>query len=225
MTVGFRRSAAIIARRDLKVELRSGEALSVVFPFAVVATWVAPLATDASRNLLRDLAAPVYWLVLLLFGMMIVFRQTALETSAQRRVLALTGLDPAARFVGRSAASALILTLMAGVLIIPILVLYDYRPPSAVWPMVLVITMAAAGLAMLGTLAGDVTVGLRARTSLAPLLMAPLATPLLMGASQTLEALIAEHSIITWVLVLVIANLGLAAAGVISARALEDIAL
>lgn len=225
MKAGFWRSAAIIARRDVKVELRSGEALSVVFPFAVVATWVVPLATDASRSLLRDLAAPVYWLVILLFGMLIVFRQTALETSTQRRVLALTGLDPAARFAGRSAASATILTPIALALVVPIVVLYDYRPPHGAWPMVPVIAMLAVGLAMLGTLAGDVTVGLRARTSLAPLLMAPLAVPLLMGASQALESLIAERSIITWVLVLVIADLGLAAAGVMSARALEEIAL
>ena len=225
MKVGFWRSAVIIVRRDLRVEMRSGEAVSVVFPFAVVATWVAPLATDASPALLRDLAAPVYWLILLLFGMMIVFRQTALETSTHRRVLALTGLDPAARFAGRAAASALILTPVAGALVVPVIVLYDYRPPSGSWLMAPVITLAATGLAMLGALAGDVTSGMRARTTLAPLLMAPLATPLLMGASQALESLISERSIISWVLVLVIANLGLAAAGVISARALEEIAL
>lgn len=225
MRVGFWKSALIIALRDIRVEIRSGEALSVVFPFAVVATWVAPLATDASRPLLRDLAAPVYWLIFLLFGMMIVFRQTALETSTQRRALALTGLDPAARFAGRSAASALILTPIAWILAVPIVVLYDYRPPDGMWLMVPVITLAAGGLAMLGTLAGDVTVGLRSRTSLAPLLMAPLATPMLMGASQALESLIAQRSIIMWVLVLVVADLGLAAAGVMSARALEEIAL
>lgn len=225
MTPGFWRSAAVIARRDLRVEMRSGEAISVVFPFAVVATWVAPLATDASPSLLRDLAAPVYWLILLLFGMMIVFRQTALETSTQRRALVLTGMDPAARFAGRAAASGLVLTPVAGMLAIPIIVLYDYRPPSDLWLMAPVIALASVGLAMLGALAGDVTVGLRARTSLAPLLMAPLATPLLMGASQALERLISQQGIITWVLVLVIADLGFAAAGVMSARALEEIAL
>ena len=225
MTAGFWRSAMTIVRRDVIVELRSGEALAVVFPFAVVATWVVPLATSASRSLLRDLAAPVYWLVILLFGMMIVFRQTALETSTQRRALALTGLDPAARFVGRSVASSLILTPVAVIVVIPIVVFYDYRPPMAVWVMAPVIVMASLGLGMLGTLAGDVTVGLRARTSLAPLLMAPLAVPLLMGAAQALESLNAGDSILTWVLVLVIADLGLAAAGVMSARALEEIAL
>lgn len=221
----FWRSVGIIARRDLRVELRSGEAISVVFPFAVVATWVAPLATDASSALLRDLAAPVYWLVLLLFGMMIVFRQTASETATHRRVLALTGLDPAARFAGRAAASAVILIPVAGALVIPIVVLYDYAPPAESWLMGPVLILAATGLSMLGSLAGDVTVGLRARTSLAPLLMAPLAVPLLMGGSQALESLISGRSIISWVLVLVIANLGLAAAGVMSARALEEIAL
>ncbi len=225
MRAGFWQSAAIIARRDLRVELRSGEALSVMFPFAVVATWVAPLATDASPALLRDLAAPVYWLILLLFGMMIVFRQTAIEDSTHRRALALTGMDPAARFVGRSTASAVILAPVAGVLVLPVIVLYDYRPPSDGWLMAPVISLAAAGLAMLGALAADVTVGLRARTALAPMLMAPLATPLVMGAAQALESLISGRSIIPWVLVLVIANLGLAAAGVMSARALEEIAL
>ena len=225
MRVGFWRSAGIIALRDLRVEIRSGEALSVVFPFAVVASWVAPLSTNASPLLLRDLAAPIYWLITLLFGMMIVFRQTALETPAQRRALALTGLDPASRFAGRSAASGLIMATVAGTLVLPVIVFYDYRPPSGAGLMAPVIVLAAAGLAMLGTLAGDVTIGLRARTSLAPLLMAPLAVPLLMGASQSLENLVAGKSIITWVLVLVIADLGLAAAGVMSARALEEIAL
>ena len=114
---------------------------------------------------------------------------------------------------------------MAGTLVLPVIVFYDYRPPSGAGLMAPVIVLAAAGLAMLGTLAGDVTIGLRARTSLAPLLMAPLAVPLLMGASQSLENLVAGKSIITWVLVLVIADLGLAAAGVMSARALEEIAL
>ena len=225
MRVGFWRSAGIIALRDLRVEIRSGEALSVVFPFAVVASWVAPLSTNASPLLLRDLAAPIYWLITLLFGMMIVFRQTALETPAQRRALALTGLDPASRFAGRSAASGLILATVAGTLVLPVIVFYDYRPPSGAGLMAPVILLAVAGLAMLGALAGDVTIGLRARTSLAPLLMAPLAVPLLMGASQSLENLVAGKSIITWVLVLVIADLGLAAAGVMSARALEEIAL
>ncbi len=131
MRAGFWRSAGIIAQRDLRVEVRSGEALSVVFPFAVVATWVVPLATNASPLLLRDLAAPVYWLITLLFGMMIVFRQTAAETPAQRRALALTGLDPAARFAGRSAASGLILSTVAGTLVLPVVVFYDYRPPPA----------------------------------------------------------------------------------------------
>ena len=225
MNTGFWRSVSLIALRDLRVELRSGEALTVVFPFAVVASWIAPLATSASPLLLRDLAAPVYWLITLLFGMMIVLRQTALETRAQRRALALTGLDPAARFAGRSGASGLVLAAVAGILILPVIVFYDYRPPSGALLMAPVIILAAAGLAMLGTLAGDVTIGLRGRTSLAPMLMAPLAVPLVMGAAQSLESLVAGNSIITWILVLVIADLGLAASGLMSARALEEIAL
>lgn len=217
----FWAQARAVARRDLTVEGRAGEAITVVLPFAAVAVFVVPLATDASAPLLRDLAGPVYWLVALLFGMQVTLRQTAVESPAQRGMLALLGLDPAARFAGRAAASSALLTLVLVVLAPLMALFYDPDLPPA-GPFALVALLLAAGLAMLGTLAGDVTAGLRTRTSLAPLLMAPLAVPLLMGASQALESVSQGGGTIPWALVLVIADLALAVTGVVTARALEE---
>lgn len=218
----FWRQALAVARRDLTIEGRAGEALSVVVPFAAVAVFVVPLAADALSRELSDLAFPVFWLVALLFGMQIALRNTATESPTQRRVLALAGLDPAARFTGRSLAATL-LTLALLAVTAPLVVLfYDPAPIPRAWVMAPVLTLFAAGLSMLATLAGDVTVGLRTRSALAPLLVAPLAVPLLVGAAQTLEALVHGRSTLTWLLLLVVDDVVLAATGVAAAQPLED---
>lgn len=211
-----------IAKRDLMIESRGGEVFGVVLPFAAVAVFVVPLATDALATRLDQLAYPVFWLVGLLFGMQVALRQTGTETLIQRRTLALLGIDPAARFAGRSLAAAL-LTTGVMVVIAPLVVLfYDPREIPAVGPSLLAVVGFAVGLSMLSTLAGDVTVGLRTRSSLAPLIVAPVSVPLIIGASQTFEALILDRSTMAPALLLTVTVLSLAVTGVLTAPALED---
>jgi heme exporter protein B len=85
-----------------------------------------------------------------------------------------------------------------------------------------VLVLYAVGLAMLSTLAGDVTAGLATRTSLAPLLVVPVSVPLLMGAAQALESLARGRTTLPWVLMLVVTDLALAVTGVMTARSLEE---
>lgn len=217
----FLRQAVAVCRRDLMIEGRAGEVLGVILPFAAVAVFVVPLATDPLTTRLADLAFPVYWLVGLLFGMQVALRHTGTETTAQRRHIALLGVDPAARYLGRSAA-ATVLTLAVLALTLPLVFLfYNPSPPAAAGPVAGALVLFAVGLALLATLAGDVTVGLRARSMLAPLLVAPLSVPLLLGASQTVEALVAGRATLTWILLLVVTDLVLGAAGILTARPLE----
>ncbi len=219
---GFWTQAIAIAKRDLMVETRGGEVLGVVLPFAAVAVFVVPLATDALATRLDQLAYPVFWLVGLLFSMQVALRQTGTESLTQRRTLALLGMDPAARFTGRSLAAAALTTAVL-IVIAPLTILfYDPDEIPAVGPSLLAIIGFALGLSMLSTLAGDVTVGLRTRSSLAPLIVAPVSVPLLIGASQTLEALIRDRSTMAPALLLTVTVLSLAVTGVLTAPALEE---
>ena len=219
---GFWTQALAIAKRDLMIESRGGEVFGVVLPFAAVAVFVVPLATDALATRLDQLAFPVFWLVGLLFGLQVALRQTGTETLIQRRTLALLGIDPAARFAGRSIAAGLLTTAVM-VVIAPLVVLfYDPRDIPALGPSLLAVVGFSVGLSMLSTLAGDVTVGLRTRSSLAPLIVAPISVPLLIGASQVLESLILDRSTMAPALLLTVTVLSLAVTGVLTAPALED---
>ena len=219
---GFWGQAWAIARRDLMIESRGAEVFGVVLPFAAVAVFVVPLATDALATRLDQLAYPVFWLVGLLFGMQVSLRQTATETRTQRRTLALLGVDPAARFAGRAFAASLLMTSVLVVMAPLIVLFYDPEDLPGLFPALAAILAFSAGISMLATLAGDVTVGLRTRSTLAPLLVAPLSVPLLIGASQAVESVIRSRSTMQWTLLLTVTILSLAVTGVLTAPALEE---
>jgi heme exporter protein B len=95
-------------------------------------------------------------------------------------------------------------------------------PQGWATPTGLTILLAAAGLAMLATLAGEVASGLRNRSALASLLIAPLAIPLVIGASQVLESMAGDDGILIWILLLITTDLALLVAGVGLSRPLEE---
>ncbi|MBT8197269.1 MAG: heme exporter protein CcmB [Acidimicrobiia bacterium] len=219
---GFWYQAREIARKDLIVEGRAGEALYITVPFGAVALMLIPLAVGTDKPLLATIGPGMYLAVSLLFGMLVAFRQTATDDASQRELLALLGTDPAAKFVGRAATSLLLMLVFSAVLVPVTILLYN---PGRIegWPwLILVIGLLASGLAMVGTLAGSVTAGLKTRSTLTPLLVAPLAMPMLLAAGQVLEALRDGSSILAWIVLLITTNLAMAAIGVATAEALEE---
>ena len=222
---GFWQQAREIARKDLMIEGRAGEALYITVPFGAVALMLIPLAIGTDKPLLATVGPGMFLAVALLFGMLVAFRQTATDTPPQRELLVLLGTDPAAKFVGRAATSLLFL-LIFEVVLVPVTVLL-YNPGTIDrWPwLIAVIVLLASGLSLVGTLAGSVTVGLKTRSTLTPLLVAPLAMPMLLAAGQVVEALRSGSSILSWMLLLITMNLTMAVIGVATAEALEESAI
>lgn len=219
----FWRQALEIARIDLTVEGRIGNTIRITLPFAIVALMVFPLALGLRLNVVSDIGIGVFWALGILFGMQVALRQSATDTRERRDLQALLGVDPAARFTGRVISGGVLmigflLTLLAGMV-----VLFDPTVPEGVWPVLILSTLLVGiGLTELGTLAGEVTTDLSNRTILASLIVAPLALPLIIGASQAVGALERDTSILPWTLLLITSDLALAVAGVALAKPLEE---
>ncbi len=215
------RQALAIARRDLLRERRVGEVAWVTVPFAAVALLLVPLAIGADQPTLERIGPGMFWAVVLLFGVLVAIRRSAVETPAQRDLVALLGLDPAAAFAGKALSSALLL--IGFEVVVGAVAVALYNIDMARWPwMIAVVPGAALGLALLGTLAASITSSLGAGPALVPFLVAPLAVPLLRAATQARDALRPADTILPWVLLMVAADLALVIAGVLTARPLQE---
>lgn len=223
--LGFWQQAQEIARKDLMVEGRAGEAMYITVPFGAVALMLIPLAIGTDKPLLARVGPGMFLAVALLFGMLVAFRQTATDTLPQRELLVLLGTDSAAKFIGRTLASMILLVAFEVVMVPVTILLYNPGPIDG-WPwLVAVIVLLALGLSLVGTLAGSVTLGLKTRATLTPLLVAPLAMPMLLASSQIVDALRNGESIVVWVLLLLAINLAMSVIGVATARPLEESAI
>ncbi|MGQ0849340.1 MAG: heme exporter protein CcmB [Actinomycetota bacterium] len=220
--MGFWRQTRIIAGYELTLERRAGDTSSVILPFAMAALVTLPLGLGIDQPAISRVGPAAFWSVSLLYGMQIAWRQSSVDRGPVRDLLMLSGVDPAARFVGRSLANASLL--IGFMLIVGVLTIVLFSPaPITGWPwLVAAAVLFAAGLAGLSTIAADLTAGLNSRPGLASLLVAPLAIPLLIAAAQVTAALTRAAGILPWLLLLAAVDLLISIAGVVAARPLEE---
>jgi len=218
---GFWTQARAVAQRDLLRERRRGEVLWVVIPFGALALLLVPLAVGTDAPLLQRIGPGLFWAIVMLFGVLVAVRANGSDTGPQQDAASLVGLDPAASFVGRALASTALLIGFEVVVGVVAIALYDISVIGVPW-LAIVVVLAGVGLALLGTLAGSIVNSLTASSALVPLLVAPLSVPLLLGATQAYEGLRLGHSIVSWLLLMVIVVLLVAITGVLTARPLQE---
>jgi heme exporter protein B len=211
----------LLARAELRAERRAGEVVMVVAPFGVVALLIAPMAIGVDIALLSRIGPGLFWVVVLLFGLTVTQRRTAAWDPAHHEVLQLLGVDPAARFCATAIASTALVLGFQGVVGGAMAVLYD-PTITGWWWLVAVLPLTAAGIAMIGTLAGSIAQGVGSRTTLAPLLAAPLSIPILLAGAQAMEGLRQGTGILRWIAMLALVDVLLAVTGVLTARPLEE---
>ena len=223
MSPTFSSQLRAVVRRDLDRERRSGEVVWITIPFGAIALILVQLAVGADVPVLRELGPGLYWAVVLLFGVLISVRRTTVETPAQRDLIALLGIDPAAAFAGRALASTLLLigfeVIVGGVAVL----FYDIQLSAIGWVLTaLILPVAAYGMAVLGTIAGSIATRAAIGPALIPLIVAPLAVPLLLAAAESVEGLRNGTGILPWMLLMVTVDLVLSIAGVTTARPLME---
>lgn len=213
--------ALAITRHDLLVERRARETFTVVLPFGLAALVAVPLAIGVDIPLIARVGPPVYWSIGMLFGMQIAWRHSLADTGPWRDLLILLGIGAPARFWGRALASTCLILAFMTALGLAMVIFYSPALPFS-WLLLPVVLWFSVGLALIATIAGDLTSGLAGRSALAALLVAPLAIPLVVAAAQGVESLSRGRGILSWLLMLMAANLLLATLGTLTAQPLEE---
>jgi heme exporter protein B len=177
-----------MAGKDLRVELRSKVTSQQVAPFAGLLLMLFGVALDPDRGVLQRASSGLFWISVLFCALLAIQRAFAIESAdGASDALRLSGLDPAGIFLGKALAVAAQLAALEVLLGLGVVFVYGADVTGA---LLLVATCVAAtiGLAAAGTLYGVVAAGLRVRDTLLPILLLPVLTPVLIGATRSFDA-------------------------------------
>ena len=178
----------LVAGKDLRIETRSRVVLAQILPFGGIVLVLFAFALDPDRGLLPRVAPGLFWVAVLLASLLAVSRAYVIEAdNGALDGLRLAGLDPAAVFLGKTAAVVIELLALEVVLGAGVVILYDVEVTGAV-ALVLAAVAATTGLAATGSVYGVLAAGLRARETLVPLLVLPFVAPVMLGGTRAFEA-------------------------------------
>ena len=187
------RAAVAIIRKDLLVELRTGEAVPSMVLFSVSTFVLFHFALD--RNTVDgDLAAGVLWVTLLFASVLAIGRLFV----AEREQGGFDGflLAPVDRTAMLLAKAAVLFCFLVAVELVAVpafaILLLGPSPWGALRGLVAVLLVADVGIALVGTLVGALGVQARARELIVPIILLPLLIPVAIAAARATSPLLLE---------------------------------
>ncbi len=178
-----------IARKDALSELRGRQAAGSTLFFAALVLLLFGFALGPDSRRLAEAAPGLLWLAIVFGGLLTVARLHQIETDdGALDELARYPVERRAIYLGKAIAGLLAMLVLGGVLLPVVAILYGIDLLAAAPALLLTVVLGAIGFAAVGTLYAGVTVRMRAREVLLPLLMLPVIAPLLLAAVKATAA-------------------------------------
>ncbi len=188
----MRRAVGALLRKELRLELRAPQAVPAMALFSITTLVVFHFALQRGQ-VDGDLAAGVLWVTLLFAAMLGTSRLfVADHEEGGLDGFLLAPVDRTALLVAKAVALFAFLVALE-VVAVPAFALLLLGPTpgaSAIARLVLVLVLADAGVAVVGTLVGALAVQTRARDLLVPLLALPLLIPVVIAAAKATTPLL-----------------------------------
>jgi heme exporter protein B len=176
------RQSLAVAGKDLRIEARGRYALGAVLPFAGTLLIAFGLSLGPGRGVLQETAPGLLWLAVL-FASVLSFRR-AYEAEGEDGAmegLLLAPVDKAAIFLGKGAAVVVQLVALEVVVVGLVSILFGLSLDGSPGVVIAAFALGTIGLAAVGSLFGVLSEAPRAREAVFPLLVLPLATPVLVA--------------------------------------------
>lgn len=193
----FVRQSLTVAAKDLRSELRTKESLNAAAAFAVVILLLFSFTTDlGSSETLYAMSGGLLWMVFAFAGALILNRSFARELPNDcLDALIASPVSGAALFMGKALAN-FTLVMIVELLCLPVFgVFYNLRWSRQFWWLMLVLILGSWGMTVIGTMFSALTVNLRLRELMLPMLVYPMMIPALMAAMRLTTLLISGEPI------------------------------
>ncbi|MCC6147738.1 MAG: heme exporter protein CcmB [Anaerolineaceae bacterium] len=180
--------------KDLSAEWRSRELLSAMLVFALIVIFIFNFALELDPKSRAGITAGVLWVTFTFAGTIGLNRSLAMEKDRGcLDGLLLAPVDRTAIYFGKMIANLIFMLVVAAIVLPVYAVLYNnfhlFHPG-----LLLVIVLGSVGYAAVGTLLATMTVQTRTRDILLPILLFPLAIPLIVASVKASSGFLGGQS-------------------------------
>jgi heme exporter protein B len=179
------RQALSVARKDLSIELRTKESLNASAAFAISILVLFSFAFDAVLTDTNDLAAGLLWLVFAFAGALVFNRGFARELPNEcLDALLASPLSAASLIIGKALANLAMLLIVEIVSLLVLGLFFNVHWMGHPFLLAILFVVATWGISVLGAVFGALTVNLRLRELMLPVIIYPVLVPLLIAAIE-----------------------------------------
>lgn len=176
-------AALLIAGKDLRMELRSKDALNAAVAFSLAMLLLFSFAFDPDSDQAREIAGGLLWLVFTFAGTLLLNRSFTRELPNDCLESLLASPIPAVSLLFGKAVANWVLLLIVEFLCLPVFgIFYNISWTRQIRMLAVVLLLASWGIAVVGTVFGALTVNLRLREVMLPVLVYPILIPSLLAA-------------------------------------------
>ena len=189
--MNFLRLVLVVAHKDVRAELRTKEAINASFAFALIVLLLFSFAFDPESETVKEIAGGLLWIVFALAAALVLNRSFARELpNDSLDGLVSAPISGAALFLGKALANYG-LVLAVELISLPVFgIFYSLNLMPFLGRLLLIVALGAWALTVIGTMFSALTVNIRLREVMLPMMTYPILSPALMGAMRLTAALV-----------------------------------
>jgi heme exporter protein B len=187
----FFRQVWVVTLKDLRAELRTKEAINASLAFALVILLMFSFAFDPSDETTRAISGGLLWIAFAFAGTLILNRSFARELPNDcLDALIAAPLSSSSLFLGKAFAN-FALVLAVELVSLPVFgIFYNVHWTVRLPELLMVLVLGTWALTVIGTIFSALTVNIRLREVMLPMLTYPILVPALMGAMRLTSDLV-----------------------------------
>jgi heme exporter protein B len=189
------RQAWAIFAKDVRMEWRGKEALNAAIAFALVVLILFSFAIDPSSEQLEEIAGGLLWILFAFSGVLLLNRSFSREQANDTlEVLMSLRVKPSALLLGKALANLSFILLVEAICLPVFGILYNIDVTKQPLWLLLTVLLASWAIAVIGTVFAAMTVNLRLRELMLPVIVYPMIIPALAAAMRLTNLAIAGQA-------------------------------
>ena len=174
-----------IVWKDLMSEIRSRENVSSMFFFALIIILIFSVSLSMDQEMVKEMIPGILWIAFSFTGIIGLGKSFLVETQNDcMENLLMSPIPKGAVYLGKLIGNFLFM-MVVEIIILPLFVIFFNLDIFGQIPMIMLICfLGTLGLAAMGTLLSAMTVQIKAREVMFPLMLLPLVVPVIIGAVE-----------------------------------------